>query len=68
MNIRIKYENPKQHGEFIIEELDDSVVNVPQYCIDLHKTQLCEDGECTGMHCKIWVEINGEFLLSGVVT
>ena len=68
MIVRIKYENPNQHGEYIIEELDDTLVNVPQYCINLHKTHLCEEGECTGLHCKIWMEMNGEFILTGVVT
>ena len=32
MITRIKYENPSQHGEYIIEELEDTQVNVPEYC------------------------------------
>lgn len=67
MIIRIRYQDPQNLGEFIIEELDDSVVNVPQYCTNLHKTVLCADEEsCNGENCKIWIEMNGNFVLAGV--
>ena len=66
MIVRIKYENPSQHGEYIIEELDDAQVNVPEYCSNLHKSHLCNPTECDGEHCKIWVEVDGEFFLAGV--
>jgi hypothetical protein len=67
MIIKIKYEDPNQHGEFLIEEIDDTLTNVPEYCINLHKTKLCNTRECDGEHCKIWMEINGEFMLIGVM-
>ncbi len=67
MIIRIKYENPQNLGEFIIESLDSSQVSVPQYCESLHKTKLCTGSSCTGEHCKIWVEIDDEFILAGVI-
>jgi hypothetical protein len=67
MIVRIRYKNPQNLGEFVIEELNDSVVNVPQYCTNLHKTVLCIDEEsCNGENCKIWVEMNGNFVLAGV--
>jgi hypothetical protein len=67
MIIKIKYEDPNQHGKFLIEEIDDILINVPEYCMNLHKTKLCNISECTGEHCKIWIEIGGEFILSGVM-
>ena len=66
MITKIKYKNPENLNEFIIEELDDEVINVPSYCETLHKTKLCKDTECDGENCKIWIEINGEFVLAGV--
>jgi hypothetical protein len=67
MIVRIKYENPSQHGEYVIEELDDTIVNVPEYCTNLHKNHLCIPNQCDGVHCKIWVEINGVFMLAGIM-
>ena len=65
--MRIKYQNPQNLNDFIIEELDTEVVNIPQYCTNLHKIILCDNEEsCNGENCKIWVEINGEFVLAGV--
>jgi len=67
MIVRIRYKNPQNLSEFVIEELDDTVINVPQYCTNLHKTVLCIDEEsCNGENCKIWVEMNGNFVLAGV--
>jgi hypothetical protein len=66
MIIKIKYKNPDNLDEFIIEELDDSIINVPQYCENLHKEKLCGENECDGENCKIWMEFNGEFILTGV--
>lgn len=66
MIIKIKYKNPSNLNEFIIEELDDSIINVPQYCENLHKQKLCDTNECNGQNCEIWIEINGEFILSGI--
>jgi hypothetical protein len=66
MITRIKYEDPANHGSYIIEELDDSVVDVPEYCSNLHRNHLCNTTECDGEHCKIWVEVDGEFFLAGV--
>lgn len=66
MITRIKYENPNQHGEYIIEDLDDTQINVPEYCSNLHKNHLCDTNDCNGEHCKIWVELDGEFVLAGI--
>lgn len=66
MIVRIKYQNPQNLTEFIIEELDDAIINIPLYCTNLHKTVLCDTGSCNGENCKIWVEVNGEFILAGV--
>ena len=67
MIVKIRYKNPQNLSEFVIEELDDSVINVPQYCTNLYKTVLCRDEEsCNEENCKIWVEVNGDFVLSGV--
>lgn len=67
MIIKIKYQDPNNLNEFIIEELDDNIINVPEYCGNLHKTKLCDDKEkCNGENCKIWIETNGEFILAGV--
>ena len=66
MITRIKYENPNQHGEYIIEDLDDTQINVPEYCSNLHKNYLCDTNDCNGEHCKIWVELDGEFVLAGI--
>lgn len=67
MMVKIKYENPNQHGEYIIEELDESKVNIPDYCSNLHKQHLCNTSDCDGEHCKIWIEQDGEFILAGVM-
>jgi hypothetical protein len=68
MIIKIRYQNPQNLSEFIIEELDDSQINVVDYCINLHKTVLCSDSQsCDGENCKIWIELNGEFILTGVI-
>lgn len=67
MIVKIKYQNPDNLSEFIVEELDDALINVPEYCNTLHKTKLCNDTEkCNGENCKIWIEANGEFVLAGV--
>jgi len=67
MITKIKYENPSVVGDFIVEELEDTQINVPEYCINLHKNVLCNSHDCNGEHCKIWVEINGEYILAGVI-
>lgn len=60
--------NPQDTNDFIIEEMDDDEINVVEYCINLHKTVLCNDSEsCNGENCKIWIEVNGEFVLAGVI-
>lgn len=67
MIVRIKYQDPNNSETFITESLDDSQINVPEYCINLHSNILCGEGrECNGHNCKIWVEVNGEFILAGV--
>lgn len=67
MIIRIKYKNPNNLEEYIIESLDDSIVNVPKYCENLHSNVLCGNGHvCNGENCKIWIETKGEFVLAGV--
>ena len=66
MLVRIKYQDPNNLEEFIIKSLDSSEVNIPEYCINLHKTALCNTSECDGENCKSWVEVNGEFVLAGV--
>ncbi len=66
MIVRIKYQDPSNLETFITESLDISQVNVPEYCINLHKTILCDTEECDWENCKIWVEVNGEFVLAGI--
>jgi hypothetical protein len=66
MIIRIKYQDPSNPKTFITESLDSSQINVPEYCTNLHKTVLCDIEECDGENCKIWVEVNGEFVLAGI--
>lgn len=66
MIVKIKYKNPDNLDEFIVEELNDEVVNIPNYCESLHKNKLCKDIECDGSNCIIWMEVNGEFIISGV--
>jgi len=68
MIVKIKYQNPDNVSEYIIEELDDAQINVPEYCENLHKTKLCGGTNvCDGENCKIWIEVNGEFVLAGVI-
>jgi len=62
--IKIKYVDPISKND-VIEELDDSIVDVGKYSINLHKTYLCKD-ECYGENCKIWQEVNDRFILVGV--
>lgn len=62
--IRIKYVDPNSKLE-IVETLDDSIINVSEYSINLHKNYLCKN-ECNGENCKIWQEVNGNFMLIGV--
>ena len=66
MIVKIKYEDPNQEGEYIIEELEDTQINIPEYCANLHKNHLCNTSDCNGEHCKIWMEQDGEFILTGV--
>jgi hypothetical protein len=63
--ITIRYIDPYTK-ESIEETLDDSVVNVPEYTINLHKNYLCKD-YCNGENCKIWLKTPaGEYILMGV--
>lgn len=67
MIVKIKYKNPENSNEYIIEELDDRLINIPNYCENLHKTKLCGDTNvCNGENCKIWFEVNGIFIIAGV--
>lgn len=54
MIIRIKY---NKNGNDVIESLDDSVIDIPQYCRNLISENICD---------QIFVETNGEFVLAGV--
>lgn len=62
--IRIKYIDPISKIE-ILETIDDTTIDLIEYTANLHKNYLCKD-ECNGENCKIWVEVNGEFVLAGV--
>ena len=64
--IRIKYKDPNDSSNYIIEELDDALVYLPNYTANLHKTKLCNTSDCDGHNCKIWIEQNGEFVLAGI--
>jgi len=67
MIVKIKYKNPDNLNEYIIEELDDELINVPTYCENLHKQKLCKDISCDWENCKIWIAINNnEFVLAGI--
>lgn len=67
MIIQIKYKNPNNSEEFIIEEMDDTIINIPTYCENLHKEKLCKNIICDGENCKIWIGINNNFVLAGVI-
>lgn len=66
MIIKIKYKNPLNYDEYIIEEVDDSLINIPTYCENLHKEKLCKDISCNGENCKIWIGVGEDFVLAGV--
>lgn len=63
--IRIKYKNPENINTYITETIDEEQVNLAEHCEHVHKNLLCKD-ICTGENCKIWIEINDEFILAGV--
>lgn len=63
--IRIKYQNPENTNKFVTQTLDDTVLDIAAYCENIHKNLLCKD-VCTGDNCRIWIEVNGEFILVGV--
>lgn len=63
--IKIKYQDPKNLEQFIVEELDENI-EIDKYCENLHKEKLCNTADCNGENCKIWMEVNGEFVLIGV--
>jgi len=60
----IKYIDPVSKLE-IIEDIDDTKINLIEYTSDLHKNFLCKN-ECNGENCKIWINVNGEYLLAGI--
>lgn len=64
MIISIKYIDPNTNNE-IIEELDDSAINIPNYVKNLHKNYLCKD-YCDGQNCRIWMYLNNNWALMGV--
>lgn len=67
MIVKIKYQDPQNLQNFIVVEVDDEQVNIPQYCENLHKTVLCNNSaNCNGENCKIWIESHGQFVLAGV--
>ena len=67
MIIRIKYKNPDNLSEDIIESINTTTVNFPKYCEDLHSNILCGNGRaCNGENCKIWIEVDEKFVLAGV--
>lgn len=67
MIIRIKYKNPDNLSEDIIESINTTTVNFSKYCEDLHSNILCGNGQvCNGENCKIWIEVDGKFVLAGI--
>ncbi len=63
--ITIKYVDPITNVD-VEQELDDSVINVPEYISDLHKNYLCKN-ICTGENCKVWLKTGSEYILMGVM-
>lgn len=65
--IKIKYQNPENPETFLYSQIDDTSVNVDEYLKNLHRTQLCDDkNSCSGENCKIWMDIEGEYVLVGI--
>lgn len=65
--IKIKYQNPEDPEKFLYSNIDDSKVNVDEHLKTLHRTQLCDDkNTCSGENCKIWMEIDDEYVLVGI--
>jgi hypothetical protein len=60
----IKFIDPISKNE-IIEDLDDTTIDIAEYTANIHKTLLCKD-ICNGENCKIWIKINEEFILAGI--
>jgi len=65
MIVRIKYIQPDTKEE-VIEEIDDSIIDLSQHCKDIHHNILCDPNNCDGESCKIWIESHGEFVLAGI--
>ncbi len=61
--MKIKYKNPDNLGEFIIEDLDVSNIDLLNYCQELKKTLELKN---TKENTEIWIELNSEFILIGV--
>lgn len=68
MIVRIKYKDLANPGNYIIEELDDQVVNIPEYTRNVHINKLCggDKSSCVEEDCIIWLEQDGFFMVVGV--
>jgi hypothetical protein len=62
--MKIKYKNPDNLDEFIVEDVDISDINLQEYCIDLQKSIELKNKNYDDT--KIWIEVNEEFVLAGI--
>lgn len=64
--MKFKYQNPENPEELLYKEISDDE-DCNEYLINLHKTKLCDDqNNCNGENCKIWIEVDGEYVLAGI--
>lgn len=66
--VKIRYQDPNNSSNFIYEELDPKKIDCDAYIRDLHYNKLCDStNNCSGEDCKIWIEIEGAYILAGIV-
>jgi hypothetical protein len=63
-NMKIKYKNTENVNEFIIEDIGEENPDTLIYCKNLK--ELLETKTANVEDSKIWIEIENDFILSGI--